>query len=60
MKWYLSMNDRNLRRSSQQFIECAKTFSYLFPLMENYLNQESFISIQAEWENLCKEFDARR
>ena len=60
MNWYLSMNDRNLRRSSDQFIECAKAFSYIFPLMEDYMDQESFLAIQTEWENMCEKFDSRR
>ena len=60
MKWYLSMNDRNLRHSSSQFIECAKAFSYIFPLMEDYMDKESFLVIQTEWENLCEKFDSRR
>ena len=60
MNWYLSMNDRNLKRSSDQFIECAKAFSYIFPLMEDYMDQESFLAIQTEWENMCEKFDSRR
>jgi hypothetical protein len=59
MIWYLSMNDRNLKRSSTQFIDCAKAFSYIFPLMENYLDNASFLAIQAKWESICEEFDSR-
>ena len=59
MAWYLSMNDRNLRHSSNQFIECAKAFSYIFPLMEKYMDNASFNAIQSKWESLCEEFDSR-
>ena len=60
MTWYLSMNDRNLRLSSSQFIECAKAFSYIFPLMQDYMDNASFLEVQTEWEELCEEFDNRR
>lgn len=59
MAWYLSMNNRNLSHSSNQFIECAKAFSYIFPLMEEYMDKESFLAIQSKWENMCEEFDSR-
>ena len=59
MEWYLSMNDRNLRHSSSQFIECAKAFSYIFPLMEKYLDNASYLAIQSKWDSLCEEFDSR-
>ena len=59
MNWYLSMSDLNLKRSAQDFIEAAKTFSYIMPLAEDYMDKESSIAIQAQWERLCSEFDIR-
>ena len=59
MNWYLSMNDRNLKRSAQEFIDAAKTFSYFMPLVEDYMDKEASNAIQAQWESLCSEFDIR-
>ena len=59
MNWYLSMNDRNLKRSAQEFVDAAKTFSYFMPLVEDYMDKEASNAIQAQWESLCSEFDIR-
>jgi hypothetical protein len=59
MNWYLSMSDLNLRRSAQDFVDAAKTFSYIMPLAEDYMDKESYNAIQAQWESLCSEFDIR-
>ena len=59
MNWYLTMSDRNLKRSAQEFVDAAKTFSYFMPLVEDYMDKEASNAIQAQWESLCSEFDIR-
>ena len=59
MNWYLSMNDYNLKRSAQDFIDAAKTFSYFMPLVEDYMDKEASDAIQSQWESMCSEFDIR-
>ena len=53
------MSDVNLKRSAQDFVDAAKTFSYIMPLAEDYMDKESSNAIQAQWESLCSEFDIR-
>ena len=59
LNWYLSMNDRQLKRCSAQFVETAKVFTYFLPLIEDYFEKSASAKIQAEWESLCNEFDNR-
>ena len=59
MRWYLSMNDRNLVRHARTFIEYAEIPTYIFPFMKEYMDEDEFMNAQAEWESLCNEFDNR-
>ena len=60
MRWYLSMNNRNLRRAKQEFSETASIqYSYVFPVLELCLDKAKYDALYAEWEGLCNEFDRR-
>ncbi len=60
MRWYLSMNNRNLKYSKGAFTEAASLlYSYVFPIMEQSLDKEQYNSLLAEWKDLCDEFERR-
>ena len=60
MNWYLSMNNRNLRRATKQFSEIASIqYSYVFPIMEKCIEKEQYDKMYAEWEYMCDEFERR-
>ena len=60
MKWYLSMNNRNLRRAKSEFSETASVqYSYVFPVLELCLDKAKYDALYAEWEGLCNEFERR-
>jgi len=60
MRWYLSMNDRNLKRSASSFSEAASVqYSYVFPLLEQCLTEDQYNDIFAEWSDMCNEFESR-
>jgi hypothetical protein len=60
MRWYMSMNNRNLRRSKAGFSEVASIqYSYVFPLMEQCLDKAVFDEYYAEWQNMCDSFESR-
>ena len=60
MRWYLSMNNRNLRRAKNEFTETASIqYSYVFPLLERCLEKEQYDIIFGEWEKMCDQFERR-
>ena len=60
MKWYLSMNNRNLRRSKNEFSEVASIqYSYVMPILEQCLDQTQYEITLTEWKDMCDEFERR-
>lgn len=60
MYWYLSMNNRNLRHSEADFTEIRKRLkSFVFPLLSYCLDEQSFESINTQYNEICDEFDRR-
>ena len=60
MRWYLSMNNRNLNHSANSFSEIASVqYSYVFPLLEHCLDENQYNEIYAEWRDMCDEFERR-
>ena len=60
MRWYLSMNNRNLKHSANSFSETASVqYSYVFPLLEHCLGEDQYNEIYAEWRDMCDEFESR-
>ena len=60
MRWYLSMNNRNLRRAKNEFTETASIqYSYVFPLLERCIEKDQYDGIFAEWEQMCDQFERR-
>jgi hypothetical protein len=60
MRWYLSMNNRHLKRSKNAFTEVASVqYSYVFPLMEDCLDENQYNDFYLEWKNMCDEFESR-
>ena len=60
MRWYLSMNNRNLRRAKSEFTEAASIqYSYVFPLLEQCMDKAQYDEIYAEWKQMCDDFDRR-
>ena len=60
MDWYLSMNNRNLKRATKDFSEIASIqYSYVFPILEKCIDKASYDAIYADWENMCDEFERR-
>ena len=60
MRWYLSMNDRNLKHCISQFSEVASNqYSYVFPLMTNCVDEDRCNALVQEWKDLCDEFESR-
>ena len=58
--WYLSMNNRNLRRSQADFKEIQKRLkSYVLPMLSYCIDEQSYDAICAEFNSLCDEFDSR-
>ncbi|MCQ2067772.1 MAG: DUF2723 domain-containing protein [Bacteroidaceae bacterium] len=60
MRWYLSMNNRNLKRSGKDFSDAASIqYSYVFPLLEQCVDKAQYDELYAEWQNMCDEFERR-
>ena len=60
MRWYLSMNNRNLRRSKGDFSEAASVqYSYVFPLLEQCMDKQVYDEYYNEWQSMCDEFERR-
>ena len=60
MDWYLSMNNRNLKRATKDFSEIASVqYSYVFPILEQCIDKAHYDEIYADWENMCDEFERR-
>ena len=60
MRWYLSMNNRNLRRAAVKFTKTAElVYSYIFPLVRQSVDKDQFDEIFADWQNMCDEFERR-
>ena len=60
MRWYLSMNDRNLRRINAQFTDIASyQYSLVFPLLEKCIDKDQYEELFVEFHNMCDEFERR-
>ena len=60
MRWYLSMNNRNLRHSAKDFSDAASIqYSYVFPIMEKCVDKELYDKLFADWQRMCDEFEHR-
>lgn len=60
MDWYLSMNNRNLKRATKDFSEIASVqYSYVFPILEQCIDKAHYDEIYADWEYMCDEFERR-
>ena len=60
MSWYLSMNNRYLNLSKSSFSESASIlYSYVFPLLEQCLDESQYTTVLAEWKDMCDEFESR-
>ena len=60
MRWYLSMNNRNLKHSSRDFSETASIqYSYVFPILEKCVDKTIYDEYLADWQNMCDEFERR-
>ena len=60
MDWYLSMNNRNLKRATKDFSEIASVqYSYVFPILEQCIDKAHYDEIYADWEKMCDEFERR-
>ena len=60
MRWYLSMNNRNLKRSSKEFTDAASIqYSYVFPILEQCIDKAQYDEMYAEWQSMCDEFERR-
>ena len=60
MRWYLSMNNRNLKRAKSEFSEVASIqYSYVLPILEQCLDQNQYQITLTEWQDLCDEFERR-
>ena len=60
MRWYLSMNERNLKYSQSEFTEAASLlYTYVFPIIEQCVEKEQYTALFAEWKQLCDEFERR-
>ena len=60
MRWYLSMNDRNLRRCQEQFSDVASyQYSLVFPLLEKCIDKDQYEELAVEFHNMCDEIERR-
>ena len=60
MRWYLSMNNRNLRICASQFSEIASNmYNFVFPLMTGCFEEAQYNAMYDEWKDLCNEFERR-
>ena len=60
MDWYMSMNNRNLKRATKDFTEIASIqYSYVFPILEKCIDKDQYDEIYADWERMCDEFEHR-
>ena len=60
MRWYLSMNNRNLKRAKNEFSEVASVqYSYVFPLLEQCLDENQYNDLFNEWRDMCDVFESR-
>jgi hypothetical protein len=57
MRWYLSMNKRNMRKSEANFMSCIQEISKIAPLMEQCLDRDDMNAIKLELESLCNKYD---
>ena len=60
MRWYLSMSNRNLRRSARNFSDAASLeYSYIFPLLQQCVDKAQYDEIFVDWQNMCDDFERR-
>ena len=60
MKWYLSMNNRQLKQMSDSFDECASIiYSYTLPQMEKIVDKETFAQTVSLFDEMYGEFQKR-
>ena len=57
MRWYLSMNRRNLYKCESNFLTCVKEITRIAPLMEECFDKTEIDEIKAELESMCNEYD---
>lgn len=60
MDWYLSMDNRNLRRSQDSFTEAASMlYSFIFPILEEIMEKGAYQNLYDEWVVMCHELETR-
>ena len=60
MDWFMSMNNRNLKRATKDFTEIASIqYSYVFPILEKCIDKDQYDEFYADWERMCDEFEHR-
>ena len=60
MYWYLSMNNRRLMGSAEEFIDNAFLMDYyVIPLIRSLLDDETGMSVSTKFDVLCREFQNR-
>lgn len=60
MAWYLSMNDRNLKASKNEFQEAASVlYQIVIPMLEDCVGEEQSTLLTQELSKVCSEFESR-
>ena len=60
MRWFLSMNNRNLRFSRDSFqMAVSVMYHNVLPVLQQCIEEDQFKIVAAEWSAMCDEFDKR-